>query len=69
MLAVAVNGDLRVAMVIASAFQTFDVVGAMLAAPLSRRTQRVLSAHLPPHLPAPDAAGATAPKSSSWRAS
>jgi Zn-dependent protease with chaperone function len=42
MLAVAVNGDLRVAMVIASAFQTFDVVGAMLAAPLSRRTQRVL---------------------------
>jgi Zn-dependent protease with chaperone function len=42
MLAVAVNGDLRVAMVIASAFQTFDVVGAMLAAPLSRRTRRVL---------------------------
>ena len=42
MLAVAVNGDLRVAMVIASAFQTFDVVGAMLAAPLSRRTQRVV---------------------------
>ena len=42
MLAVAVNGDLRVAMVICSAFQTFDVVGAMLAAPLSRRTQRVL---------------------------
>ncbi len=42
MLAVAVNGDLRVAMVIASAFQAFDVVGAMLAAPLSRRTQRVL---------------------------
>jgi Zn-dependent protease with chaperone function len=42
MLAVAVNGDLRVAMVISSAFQTFDVVGAMLAAPLSRRTQRVL---------------------------
>jgi Zn-dependent protease with chaperone function len=42
MLAVAVNGDLRVAMVICSAFQTFDVVGAMLAAPLSRRTRRVL---------------------------
>jgi Zn-dependent protease with chaperone function len=42
MLAVAVNGDLRVAMVISSAFETFDVVGAMLAAPLSRRTQRVL---------------------------
>ena len=42
MLAVAVNGDLRVAMVISSAFQTFDVVGAMLAAPLSRRTQRVV---------------------------
>ena len=42
MLAVAVNGDLRVAMVIRSAFQTFDVVGAMLAAPLSRRTRRVL---------------------------
>jgi Zn-dependent protease with chaperone function len=42
MLAVVVNGDLRVAMVISSAFQTFDVVGAMLAAPLSRRTRRVL---------------------------
>jgi Zn-dependent protease with chaperone function len=42
MLAVVVNGDLRVALVISSAFQTFDVVGAMLAAPLSRRTRRVL---------------------------
>ncbi len=42
MLAVVVNGDLRVALVISSAFQTFDVVGAMLAAPLSRRTRRAL---------------------------
>jgi hypothetical protein len=42
MLAVVVNGDLRVALVFSSAFQTFDVVGAMLAAPLSRRTRRVL---------------------------
>jgi Zn-dependent protease with chaperone function len=42
MLAVVVNGDLRVALVISSAFQTFDVVGAMLAAPLSKRTRRAL---------------------------
>ena len=42
MLAVVVIGDLRAAMVIASAFQTFDVVGALLAAPLSRRTRRAL---------------------------
>lgn len=42
LLATVVNGDLRAALVIASVFQTFDLVGAMVAAPLSRRTRRVL---------------------------
>ena len=42
MLAVVVNGDLRAALTIASLFQTFDVVAALLAAPLSRRTRRAL---------------------------
>jgi len=42
MLAVVVNGDLRAALAIASVFQTFDVVAALLAAPLSRRTRRAL---------------------------
>jgi Zn-dependent protease with chaperone function len=42
MLAVIVNGDLRMALVLASVFQVFDVVGAVLAAPFSRPTRRVL---------------------------
>jgi Zn-dependent protease with chaperone function len=42
MLAVVVNGDLRAAMVIASLYQALDVVGALLAAPLDRRTRRAL---------------------------
>jgi Zn-dependent protease with chaperone function len=42
LLAVVVNGDLRIALVIASVFQTFDLVGAALTAPFSRRTRRVL---------------------------
>lgn len=42
LLATVVNGDLRAALVIASVFQTFDLVGAVLAAPLSRRTRRLL---------------------------
>jgi Zn-dependent protease with chaperone function len=42
MLAVIVNGDLRVALVLASVFQTFDAVGAVLAAPFSKPTRRVL---------------------------
>jgi Zn-dependent protease with chaperone function len=42
MLAVIVNGDLRVALVLASVFQTFDTVGAVLAAPFSKPTRRVL---------------------------
>jgi Zn-dependent protease with chaperone function len=42
LLAVAVNGDLRIALVIASVFQTFDLVGATLSAPFSRRTRKVL---------------------------
>jgi Zn-dependent protease with chaperone function len=42
LLAVIVNGDLRIALVIASVFQTFDLVGAALTAPFSGRTRRVL---------------------------
>jgi Zn-dependent protease with chaperone function len=42
LLAVVVNGDLRIALVIASVFQTFDLVGATLSAPFSRRTRKVL---------------------------
>jgi Zn-dependent protease with chaperone function len=42
MLAVVVNGDLRAALAIASVFQTFGVVAALLAAPLSKRTRRAL---------------------------
>jgi Zn-dependent protease with chaperone function len=42
LLATVVNGDLRAALVIGSVFQTFDLVGAMVAAPLSRRTRRML---------------------------
>lgn len=42
LLATVVNGDLRAALVIASVYQTFDLVGAVIAAPLSRRTRRVL---------------------------
>jgi Zn-dependent protease with chaperone function len=42
LLAVVVNGDLRMALVIASVFQTFDLVGAALTAPFSRRTRQVL---------------------------
>lgn len=42
LLATVVNGDLHAALVIASVFQTFDLVGAALAAPFSRKTRRVL---------------------------
>jgi Zn-dependent protease with chaperone function len=42
LLASVVNGDLRAALVVASVFQTFDLVGAVIAAPFSRRTRRVL---------------------------
>jgi Zn-dependent protease with chaperone function len=42
LLATVVNGDLRAALVIASVYQTFDLVGAVIAAPLSRRTRRAL---------------------------
>jgi Zn-dependent protease with chaperone function len=42
LLATVVNGDLRAALVLASVYQTFDLVGAVVAAPLSRRTRRVL---------------------------
>jgi Zn-dependent protease with chaperone function len=42
LLAVAVNGDLRIALVIASVFQTFDLVGATPSAPFSRRTRQAL---------------------------
>lgn len=42
LLASVVNGDLRAALVIASLFQTFDLVGAVLTAPASRQTRRVL---------------------------
>ena len=42
LLATVVNGDLRAALVIASVYQTFDLVGAVIAAPLSRRTRRTL---------------------------
>ena len=42
LLAVVVNGDLRVALVIASMFQTLDLAAAVLGAPLDRRTRRVL---------------------------
>ena len=42
LLAMVVNGDLRFALVIASVFQTFDLVGAALTAPFSRRTRQVL---------------------------
>ena len=37
-----VNGDLRAALVVASVFQTFDLMGTVVAAPMSRRTRRVL---------------------------
>jgi Zn-dependent protease with chaperone function len=43
LLAMVVNGDLRIALVIASVFQTFDLVGAALTAPFSRRTRQVLA--------------------------
>jgi hypothetical protein len=39
LLAMVVNGDLRVAMTIASVLTTFDTVGAALAAPLSLRAR------------------------------
>lgn len=42
LLATVVNGDLRAALALASVYQTFDLVGAVVAAPLSRRTRRVL---------------------------
>lgn len=42
LLAVVVNGDLRMALVISSVFQTLDVVGATLTAPFSRHTRRTL---------------------------
>lgn len=42
LLATVVNGDLRAALAIASVYQTFDLVGAVIAAPLSRRTRRAL---------------------------
>jgi Zn-dependent protease with chaperone function len=42
LLAVIVNGDLRIALVVASVFQTLDLMAAALTAPLSRRTRKVL---------------------------
>ncbi len=42
LLAVVVNGDLRIALVIASVFQTIDLVGAALTAPFQRETRAVL---------------------------
>ena len=42
LLATVVVGDLQAALVTASVFQTFDLVGVVIAAPFSRRSRRVL---------------------------
>lgn len=42
LLATVVVGDLRAALVTASVFQTFELVGVVVAAPFSRRSRRVL---------------------------
>lgn len=60
LLALAAGGDLRLALDVASVLQTFDLVGAVLAAPTSLRTRRALGrfARLALHPPPPGSAEA-----------
>ncbi len=60
LLALGAGGDLRVALDVAAVLQTFDLIGAVLAAPTSLRTRRALSrfARLALHPPHPGSAEA-----------
>ena len=60
LLALGAGGDLRLALDVAAVLQTFDLIGAVLAAPTSLRTRRALSrfARLALHPPRPGSAEA-----------